>query len=63
MPLQIQKRLVLFMTQLELGHRQLTGAIGPQEAEGAPVVDASRSTRGPAAVRPVLAGQRRRGQR
>jgi hypothetical protein len=40
MPLQIQLRLDEFWRRLEASHRRLTAAIGPPDAEGAPVVDA-----------------------
>jgi hypothetical protein len=40
MPLQIQHHLTEFTHRLEASHRRLTAAIGPPDAEGAPVVEA-----------------------
>lgn len=40
MPMRVQQEVVTRLAQLQTAHRKLTGAIGPPDAEGAPVVDA-----------------------
>jgi hypothetical protein len=60
MPLQVQKRVTLFMRQLETKYRRLIEVIGPPDAEGAPVVEATVVEHSASPIRAVVPIRSRR---